>query len=201
MTVSGDLVTASHRTTSNGPGLGEASARLQTHGGDAPLQVMTYRLTPEDVAAWIGSRRAERRAGRALVASAVLAGAMGLQVLSGRLPIPPGRGFALAEAAAILILPVVLALWTRRRGYLSEAGRDLPAPVDVRLEVWADRLTVTEAAGKPQVIKPRLLHRLTVTRRHILGETDNARLILPQSAFADRAAMRAFSDRLQAQRG
>lgn len=187
--------------TSDGPAVGEALARTHVQAGDAPVQVLTYRLTPEDVAAWIGSRRAERRAGRALVASALLAGAMGLQVLSGRLPVPPGRAFALAEAAVILILPVVLALWTRRRGYLAEAGRDLPAPVDARLEVWSDRLVLTEATGKPQVVKPRLLHRLTVTRRHILGETDNTRLILPLTAFADRAAMRAFADRLQAQRG
>ena len=206
MTANTAQVAGSPLTTSDGPAVGEALARFhadtdpgQTNPG--PLQVLNFRLTAKDVAVWIGSRRAERRAGRALVASAVLAGAMGLQVLSGRLPVPPGRAFALAEAAGILILPVVLALWTRQRGYLAEAARDLPAPVDARLEVWPDRLVLTEGTGKPQVIKPRLLHRLLVTRQHILGETDNARLILPLSAFADRAALRAFADRLQALRG
>jgi hypothetical protein len=191
----------SQQMTSDGPAVGEALVRFHSQDADAPLQVLTYRLTTTDVAAWIGSRRAERRAGRALVASALLAGAMGLQVLSGRLPVPPGRAFAIAEAAMILILPVVLALWTRRRSHLAEAGRDLPAAIDARLEVWPDRLVLTEAAGKPQVIKPRLLHRLSVTRHHILGETDSARLILPLSAFADHAGMRAFANHLLAQRG
>ncbi|OYU16941.1 MAG: hypothetical protein CFE34_18330 [Rhodobacteraceae bacterium PARR1] len=168
----------------------------------APVQVLTFDLTPQDVAAWIGTRRAERRAARALVASALLAGAMGLQVMSGRLPIPAGRGFAWAEAALILILPVMLALWTRRRGHLAEAARSLPRPVATRVEVWSDRIVVTEGpTAKPQVVKPRLLHRLTVTRQHILGETDAGRLILPRSAFGDAAAMQAFADRLRMQRG
>ena len=188
--------------TSDEPAVGEALARFHQGDADAPLQVLTFRLTPEDVAAWIGSRSAERRAGRALVASALLAGAMGLQFLSGRLPVPPGPFFALMEAVVILTLPVVLGLWMRRRGHLAEAAQSLPSAVDARLEVWPDRLVLTEGpSAKPQAIKPRLLHRLTVTRWHILGESDAARLILPRSAFADAAAMRAFADRLQMQRG
>ncbi len=201
MTAQNTSVVPSPLTTRDGSTLGEASAR--SHRGVAePLQVLTYDLTPQDVAAWIGTRQAERRAGRALVASALLAGAMGLQVLSGRLPVPPGRGFAWAEAAVILILPVMLALWTRRRGHLAEAARSLPHPVTTRVEVWSDRMVVIEGPeSKPQVVKPRQLHRLTVTRHHILGETDAARLILPVSAFADAPAMRAFADRLRMQRG
>lgn len=170
-------------------------------GASAPSQVLAFDLTAQDVAAWIGTRRAERRAGRALVASALLAGVMGLQVLTGRLPVPPGRAFAIAEAGVILILPVLLAIWTRRRGHLAQARDSLPKPLTVRVEVWPDRLIVTEGDGaKPQVVKPRVIQRLTVTRRHILGETDAARLILPVTAFADAAAMRAFADRLEQQR-
>lgn len=194
-------VAGSPRTSSDGTAVGEALARSAVQTEATPLQVLTYRLAPADVAAWIGSRRAERRAGRALVGSAVLAGAMGLQFLSGRLPLPPSRAFALAEAAVIFVLPVLLALWSRRRGHLAEAGRDLPAPVAAQLELWPDRLVLTEGTGKPQVIKLRLLHRLEVTRFHILGETDTARVILPLSAFTDRAAMRDFANRLRTPRG
>ena len=200
MTQNSALVGESPLTTSDGPALGEAPATSFINDA-RPDHVLTFTLTPRDVAAWISTRRAERRAGRGLIASALLAGVMGLQVLTRRLPLPPGRGFALLEAAVILMLPLGLALWARRRGHMAEASRDLPRPVAAQVEVWPDRLVVTEGPAKPKVIRPRLLHRLTVTRQHILGETDAGRLILPVTAFDGSAAMRAFADRLHMQRG
>ena len=168
----------------------------------SPDQVLTYRLTARAVAQWLATRRAERRATRALVASALLAGVMGLQYLTGRLPVPAGRLPALAEAAVILILPVALALWTRRRALFRDALEEMPRPVTVQLEVWPDRLVERrEDRPTPAVLRLRLLHGIALRRGHVLAQTDSARLIVPPEAFASTAARRAFAAHLAAKAG
>ena len=48
-------------------------------------------------------------------------------------------------------------------------------------EVGTDYLTTFQVrSGKTVIIRPQRLQRITVTRRHILGETETARLILPR---------------------
>lgn len=181
-----------------GPGQQTAPA-LDAVPDAIPEQILTYRLTAQNVAEWLATRRAERRTTRALVASALLAGVMGLQFLTGRLPVPAGRLTALAEAAVILILPVTLALWTRRRAVLRDAAEDMPQPVAVRLELWPDRVVERrEDRPTPTVMRLRLLHGIAERRGHVLAETDSARLIVPPEAFASAAARRAFAARLSA---
>lgn len=193
----------------DGPEFGETPARFpasgaaspETSGPQAAVWTADYTLTSRDMTIWLAHTRAERRAARGLYASAVLGGIMGLQFLTGRLPVPAGRAFAVAEVAIILILPILLAYGVRRRNLAAHAQDLLPAAVKVRLERWPDRLVETRDDGKPVLIRPRLLSSLVVTRSHILGETETARLIVPRSAFETAQAMRDFGAELQRQRG
>lgn len=192
--------------TADGPEFGEAPAHpvastksSETGSSQAAVWQSDYTLTSRDMAAWLTRTRAERRTTRGLYASAVLGGIMGLQFLTGRLPVPQGRAFALAEVAVILILPILLAYWVRRRHLSTQAQEMLPDPVAVHLERWPDRLIETRNEGKPVLIRPRLLSWVVVTRDHVLGETETARLIIPRSAFATAEAMREFGAALQRQ--
>lgn len=181
-----------------GPGQGEAPAPSSL-AGDTP--VLTYTLTAQDLAAALAHEKSEKRAGRALVASSLLAGLMGLQFLSGRLPLPPSPLAAWIEAAVILGLPVALAFWTRQQRLLRHARERMPVPVTARLTIHPDRLEETRSdRDRPVVLRPRLLTHLHLGRTHLLAATETAQLILPRAAFADRAAMVALAEQLQAAR-
>jgi hypothetical protein len=192
-------VTATLQTvTAPGP-MQTAAPAMSGISAPAPVQVFTYRLTARAVAEWLATSRAERRATRGLVASFLLAGVMGLQFLTGRLPVPEGRIPALAEAATILILPVALALWTRRRALRRDAAEEMPEPVSVRLELWPDRVVEhRDDRAQPTVLRLRLLHGIAERRGHVLAHTDSARLIVPPEAFASSAARRDFLAHLTA---
>lgn len=180
----------------DGPGLGEAPALSIA---ETRPDVLQFELTAQDAVAWIAGTRAERRSLKTLVASTFLASMMGLQVLSGKLPLPDATWARGAELAVVVALPMALALWVRRRGQLAKAHEMLPHPVTVTITQWPDRIEQVWD-GKVTTIRPRLLHRLQITRGHILGETETTHLIVPRRAFADRQHMRRMADWLHSQR-
>lgn len=180
-------------TRASGPGLVTAPA---LSAADAPLAVLSYRLGAADLAAWLARSRPGRRALRMRLFSGLLVGLMGLQWLSAR-PGLPGSGAAgrlagLGLLALVLVLPVLLSVASLRHSQRAEARAELPAPQPVTLTQWPDRIEEARQ-GKLVTIRPQRLLQLTVTRGHIFGETETARLILPRTAFADRAAMQAFA--------
>lgn len=182
------------------PGFGEAPAFSVSApaDGDSPLAVLRFKLTAADMAAWLAGTRSERRALKALIASTFLTSMMGLQVISGRLPLPDAPWARGSEFLVLVCTPMILALWVRYRGLLARGKDLLPDATTVTVSQWPDRIEQC-FDDKNITIRPRLLHRLTVTRKHILGETETARLILPRNAFADSAQMQLMADWLRSQ--
>lgn len=175
------------------PGLGEA---LDT----GPIATLRYSLGADDLAAHLARTKRGRRQARGTLASAAFAGLMALNFLTGKLPVPDnGLGTAL-EIAAILGAPVALAIWKLRHDRRSEAREELPAPVDVTLQVFSDHAVEQRSdRATPLTHRARTSHRIHANRHHVAIESDRAVLVIPARAFSDRKAMTVLADHWQAQ--
>jgi hypothetical protein len=161
-----------------------------------PQAVLTYTLTADDLAAHLATARAAVRRRWQSLFSAAFASIMALNFLAGKLPMPENPLLELAEMAVILAGPAALALWLLRRDNRSQAAELLPAPVEVRLDIYANHaLEHRPDLTAPRRHRARTAQRIMATRRLFFLDSETASLVVPARAFADRAELTALADR------
>ena len=160
----------------------QASASVPEHD-------LRFAIGADDALVWERVAPAYRKRDRLALVAGLFAGFLTLQALSGKLENVPGL-HTLPGAIAIMLLPP-LAVWIfqrhdRRRRAEAQVG-GAGHEVEVRLEVWPDRMIEHRAdRAAPRVLGARSLRDLRETGGHLLLSFGRDEVvILPTRAFAD----------------
>lgn len=159
-----------------------------------PHTVMTYRLTPQDALAWERRDPVARKRNRVAIGGALFGGAGLLSVTARHLPAWLSNLHSNALAVLILCLPLGLVLLMQRRDLVQRARQRVPAPVDVRLEVWDRRISEHRAdRGDALVLGAQAMREVIETDGHIFLTARNGTVIVPAGAFGDARAKDEFA--------
>ncbi len=159
-----------------------------------PQSVFHYRLTAADARAWERRDPAVRKRNRVALGLALLAGISLLATVTGHLPDWLSRLHSNALALSILLLPMGAVFLAQRRDLARRSLSRVPAPVEVRLEVWARRLAETRAdRPEPLVLGAESLRDVVETEGHVFLTARSGTIILPAAAFPLPEAKRRFA--------
>lgn len=164
----------------------------------APLQILTYRLTPADARLWSARAPGSKRRRRRSIMVALIIGVALVRGLDGRLPVIHALVARGVLAAALLILPLILGVYFAHRREVDEALSEVAADVDVRLEVFAKHvLEHRPDRRKPVLVRDDDVQDVVVGDNHLFLDLGRDVLIIPASAFAGRDDMLALARRWQ----